>query len=408
MKLHPAFLAAAAFACSLPAAEIQKDIPYGSAGGIELKLDARIPDGPGPFPALVIVHGGGWSGGSKSDPREVGPILDPLTDAGIAWFSVNYRLSRQARYPACIEDVESAVQFVKRHAAEFRVDPAKVAISGDSAGGHIVDMVAVRASPDHPERRLAGVVSFYGPNDLVEDSFRRNGPSPSLQALFGLPPKILNGPTVKLLQSASPLAYLSADLPPFLLLHGTADQSVDYPGSVILKADLDAIGVPCELITIPGGVHVMWNWDHMKPPQTAYKQQMIRWLKALFARPERPAPPRPRVDPARLAGKWAKAKAPAGAAVILAADGTGRSLVEPACPIGWTFDPAANAVHIDYPERQGRDVPYAGSPDLSTLARNKIEAAGPRPTVGFADWRYFPGPDVFVSSNGEIFRRQAN
>jgi acetyl esterase/lipase len=408
MKLHPVFLVAAVLACPLSAAEIQKDIVYGTAGGFPLRLDARIPDGPGPFPAVVIVHGGGWAGGSKADPKEVGPILDPLTGAGIAWFSVDYRLSRRAHYPACIEDVESAVQFVKRHATDYRIDPAKVAISGDSAGGHIVDMVAVRATPDHPERHLIGVVSFYGPDDLVEDSFRRNGPSPSLQALFGLPPKVLDGPTVKLLQDASPLAYLTVNLPPFLLLHGTADQSVDYPGSVILQADLDAIGVPCALVTIPRGIHVMWNWDHMKPPQTAYKRQMIDWLKAVFARPERPVQPLPHVDPARLAGKWAKAKAPPGAAVILAADGTGQSLVEPACAIGWTFDPTADAVHLDYPSGQGRDVPYAGSPELPATARNKIAAAGPRPVVGFADWRYFPGPDVFISSNGEIFRRQAN
>src|SRR4051812_25588069 len=137
MKLFSIAVAALLLAGTARAAEIQKDLQYAAPGGVPLLLDARVPDGPGPFPAVVIVHGGGWSGGDKADPKEVRPILDPLTAGGIAWFSVNYRLAPQFRYPACIEDVEAAVQFVKTHAKDFRVDPNKIALSGDSAGGHI-------------------------------------------------------------------------------------------------------------------------------------------------------------------------------------------------------------------------------------------------------------------------------
>lgn len=397
---------------AVSAAEIQKDIPYATPGGVPQLLDARVPDGAGPFPAIVIVHGGGWGGGNKADPNEVGPILDPLTNGGIAWFSVNYRLSRQAHYPACIEDVEAAVQFVKAHAKEYRIDPDKVAISGDSAGGHIVDMVAVRATPDKPERHLAAVISFYGPNDLVEDSFRRNGPSPSLQALFGIPPTILDTPTVKLLEDASPIAFVSPDLPPFLLLHGTADQSVDYPGSIIWKEAMDALGVPCELITIPHGVHVMGNWDRMNPPQTAYKAQAVTWLQNVFAQVDagkKAAKPAPAVaaQKTKVAGHWKNAKGTGGTEVTLAIDGSGSSLAAPACPVTWSFDPTTNRVQIQYPEGQGRDVPYAGSPDLAQGPKDKIAKAGERPKVAFADWRYFPAQDLMISSNGEIFRRQA-
>lgn len=393
----------AALAASAPAAPIQKDIVYGWAGGKPLKLDAQLPDGPGPFPAVVIVHGGGWAGGDKEDPREVRPILDPLIQAGYAWFSVNYRLSRQARYPACIEDVESAIQFVKRNAARFHVDPEKVVLSGDSAGGHIVDMVAVRATPDHPERRLAGVISFYGPVDLVEDSFRRGGPSPSLQSLFGIPAKRLDSATVELLEGASPTAYVNPNLPPFLLLHGTSDTAVDYPGSILWKRDLDALGVPCTLITIPHGIHVMGNWDRMKPPQTAYKQQMVSWLRWVFARPPQKPRALPEVAPNRLEGTW---REDGGSEVVrLEADGSGSSLASPACPVTWSYDPAAGRLRVMYPEGMGREVPYATSPDLTSIQRNRISAAGPRPTVGFADWRYFPRRDLMISADGEIFRR---
>jgi acetyl esterase len=430
VKTIPAFLLAVLIAGSIHASEIQKDIKYAEAGGKPLYLDARVPDGPGPFPAVIVVHGGGWAAGNKAMEGEVQPILGPLTQGGFAWFSVDYRLSRVAHYPACIEDVEAAVQFVRNHAKDYKIDPDKIALSGDSAGGHIVNMVAVRATPDHPERRLAAVVCFYGPNDLVEDSFRRNGPSPSLQALFGLPPTKLDTATVKLLQDASPIAFVSPHLPPFLLLHGTADQSVDYPGSIIWKEDLDALGVPCELITIPHGVHVMGNWDKMKPPQTAYKAQVVAWLQAVFAQVGAPVPPaaplgrRHRIaawlrhlfgrgassGPAtmkRVAGWWQNAKAPDTSGTQLVRDGSGHSLAAPASSLQWTFDPATSLVHIEYPPGQGRDVPYAGSPDLSESSQDKITKAGVRPKVAFADWRYFPAQDLMISSNGEIFRRQA-
>jgi len=432
MKSFPAFLLTLVLAGSALASETQKNIQYAAPGGKPLYLDARIPDGPGPFPAVIIVHGGGWAGGDKAMAGEVQPILQPLTDGGLAWFSVNYRLSRQAQYPACIEDVEAAVQFVRAHAKEYNIDPNKIALSGDSAGGHIVNMVAVRATPDKPERRLAAVVCFYGPTDLVEDSFRRNGPSPSLQALFGIPPNQLDTTTVKLLQDASPTAFVSPHLPPYLLVHGTADQSVDYPGSIIWKEDLDALGVPCQLITIPMGVHVMGNWDKMKPPQTAYKAQVVAWLQAALAKAGPPPEPahahggkggllgnifgqghkqrghETAAEPVTIAdvvGWWKNVKGPEGSATRLVADGSGNSLLAPASSLQWSFDPAASLVHIEYPPGQGRDVPYAGSPDLAKGPADKIANAGVRPKVSFADWRYFPAQDIMISSNGEIFRR---
>jgi acetyl esterase len=394
-----------ALAGSAAGSEVQRDIAYAAPEGKPLYLDARIPDGPGPFPAVIIVHGGGWAAGDKAMAGEVQPILAPLSEGGLAWFSVNYRLSRQARYPACVEDVEAAVQFVRAHARQYRIDPDRIALSGDSAGGYIVNMVAVRAAPDRPERRLAAVVCFYGPTDLVEDSFRRNGPSPSLQALLGLPPRTLDAPTVKLLQGASPTAWVSPSLPPYLLVHGTADQSVDYPGSLIWKEDLDALGVPCAMITIPGGVHVMGRWDEMQPPQTAYKAQVVAWLRAVLARLVARPGPEPRASAARVRGDWRNSLAPANV-LSLAAGGAGNSRAEPASALTWNFNPATSLVHIDYPPGQGRDVPYAGSPDLSASARAKIAQAGGRPKVAFADLRYFPAQDILISSDGEIFRRQ--
>ena len=247
----------------------------------------------------------------------------------------------------------------------------------------------------------------------MEDSFRRNGPSPSLQALFGIPPKILDTPTVKLLQDASPFAHVSPNLPPFLLIHGTADQSVDYPGSVIWKQALDALGVPCELITIPHGVHVEWNWDRMNPPQTAYKQQMVAWLQAVFARG--PVAPMPATAPAtreKVAGRWKirQGSDPSGTIPCPPTGPANRSRRRRA-PLTWSFDPATSLVHIEYPAGQGGTSPTRGSP-CPTWPRDTRGQDRPcrRAAEGFvwADWRYFPARDLMISANGEIFDRTAS
>src|SRR5271163_598310 len=94
------------------AAEIRTDIEYSRAGGTSLRLDASIPEGTGPFPAAVIVHGGGWVRGDKK--IDVAPLFKPLSDAGIAWFSINYRLADDPLlFGIAIHDVEAAVRFVK-------------------------------------------------------------------------------------------------------------------------------------------------------------------------------------------------------------------------------------------------------------------------------------------------------
>jgi len=425
MKIPAAIIFALALAGTVHAKDAQYDIEYANPGGEPQYMDYRIPDGKGPFPVLIFVHGGGWGRGDKEDPMEVQPILDPLYNGNIAWFTINYRLAPPNPYPGYVEDVESAVQYIKKYAKEFNIDPNKIAISGESAGGHIIDMVAVRATPDKPERHLAAVVSFYDPNDLVEDAFRRNQINPSVNGSFGFRSQVLNDQTIKILQDASPIAFVSPNLPPFLLVHGTADTSVDYPSSPIWKDALDALGVPCELITIPHGVHVMGNWDRMDPPQVAYKQQVVDWLNKQFAKVDEAAktPAKPYVAPApvtkeKVAGLWKNVKGPDNSGIYLAADDTGNSLIAPTCAIKWNFDPATASVHIDYPAGQGRDVPYAGSPDISQSNKDKITNAvapvgsldrtpGVRPKVGFYDFHYFPSKDIMISSNGEVYQRVA-
>src|ERR1700722_8079959 len=111
------------------------DIEYGRAGKYILLFDAHIPDGTGPFPAVLLVHGGAWVGGDRITSVE--PLFKPLTDAGFAWFSISYRLAGDVvRNPiaaalhlgAAESDVRRAVTFVKEHAGEYRVNPHKIVL----------------------------------------------------------------------------------------------------------------------------------------------------------------------------------------------------------------------------------------------------------------------------------------
>ncbi len=161
------------------AAEFLPDIEYAQVDGESLKLDASVPDGDGPFPIAILIHGGGWGGGDKA--LEYVPPTEQLTDAKFTWFSINYRLAPQHRWPACMNDVRTAIHWVKQHAAEFKGDPNRIALIGYSAGGHLAAYAAATADDDS---RPQALVLLAGPTDLVADCERRGGVSPALQALF--------------------------------------------------------------------------------------------------------------------------------------------------------------------------------------------------------------------------------
>lgn len=255
-------------------ATLRTDIEYGTAGGESLKLDVSVPDGAGPFPAVILVHGGGWNGGDKSGGPQKGymaPMHAPLEKAGFAWFSINYRLAPKHRYPACIEDVETAIRWVKANAAEYHIDPARIVLAGESAGGHLVALAAVRMTE---ATRVAAFVPFYGRHDLVGAMLPSERLPKNLGELFGS--EVLDAATEARLREASPLDHVRSGLPPFLLVHGTADASVPYSQSVALAARLTVSGVACDLIMIKDGVHGMINWNKVAPD---YPDQVIAWLR---------------------------------------------------------------------------------------------------------------------------------
>lgn len=250
------------------------NVVYGEADGKPLRLDLCRPAGRGPFAGAILVHGGGWAGGDKE--RDTRPLLAPLTSAGIAWFTINYRLAPQYRYPASLEDVYTAIRWVKAHAAEYDVDPQRLALIGESAGGYLVEMAAMEGPPD---TRVAAVVPFFGPADLLAQSVGRDGGlRRDLKFLFGR--SALDPGTKAILREASPLSHVHPGLPPFLVFHGTADRIVPYSESVALVERLKSAGVRCDFVTIPGGSHAMGNWNRVAP---GFKGELVAWLQKTLA-----------------------------------------------------------------------------------------------------------------------------
>jgi acetyl esterase/lipase len=273
----PSLCVAAFFCC----AAVKPDIEYATAAGESLRLDASIPDGPGPFPIVILIHGGGWSSGDKA--KDFTDLFTPLTQNHFVWFSLNYRFAPKFRWPACFDDVQTAIRWVKAHAADYHGDPTRIALLGYSAGGQLATLAAVTAQPD---TQVQAVVGFAPPTDLELDLPTRGGLSPSLQALLNRPHELTPDARSQL-RDLSALDHLPAPdapthLPPFLLVHGTADKSVPYPGSLNFQAALQKLHIPCDLITLPNAPHNILTWQAAKPH---YELEVIHWLQKTLENP---------------------------------------------------------------------------------------------------------------------------
>jgi alpha-L-fucosidase 2 len=253
----------------MASADLKKDIEYARAGDTRLKLDASVPDGAGQFPVVIVVHGGGWASGDKA--TDLAPLLTPLTDAHYTWFSINYRLAPASRWPAGYDDVRTAIRWVKTHAADFKGDPNHIALLGYSAGGHLA---CLAATENDPTTTMQAIVGIAPPTDLEIDLPQRGGLSKSLQDLLDRP-KELSVESRKQLHEMSAVNHIRAGMPPFLLMHGTADKSVPYDGSVTFAARLKAVKVPCELITINDAPHRLSDWEKFDPK---FGLKMVSWL----------------------------------------------------------------------------------------------------------------------------------
>ncbi len=239
-----------------------RDIAYAVVDDQTLRLDLYRPrDVQGDRPLVIWVHGGAWRSGSKDTVPIVG-----LVEHGFAIASVEYRLTPTAPFPAQVHDIKAAIRFLRSQAEEYHLDPQRFFIAGASAGGHLAALVGVSAGvpqlEGHPQiapqqsSAVAGIVSFYGASNLqsILDQSTPHGLSvrvPALRLLLGGLPE--DRPQAAAL--ASPVAHVTADDPPLLLIHGDQDPQMPVQQAYELQQGYQVARLPVELKIVAGGVH---------------------------------------------------------------------------------------------------------------------------------------------------------
>jgi acetyl esterase/lipase len=282
-------------AAQAPRAERIENIQYATVNGMSLQMDASLPVGCTNQPAVIIVHGGGWVAGDRR--TTVAPLFQPLNDAGFAWFSISYRLATSiTQFGVAIDDVQSAIRFIKSHAAEYGIDPSRLALIGESAGGQLASMAVLRGGPDVA---VKAVVALYAPSDLVSLA-KTSGyvPDSIRDQVQGTP---WEGLVLAGLSQLSPINNVRGNMPPFLFIHGTSDTLVPYNQSVDMCQRMRSKGGSCEVYRVQGGGHGIRWWESYPKIAVAYKAKMINWLEVQLGAPT-PTNLNPRIHDVRSSG----------------------------------------------------------------------------------------------------------
>jgi acetyl esterase/lipase len=235
--------------------QVVPNVTYLVASNYEAKLDVyRRRDASGPQPTLIFFHGGGWIQGSKEQSLM---SLIPWFEMGWDVVNVEYRLGRVALAPAAVEDGLCALRFVATRAKDYDIDPSRLVVSGESAGGHLALTTGMipesagldRQCPGVPLPKAAAIIDWYGITDVVDLLDGANRKPYAVAWLSSLPNR------EDVARRVSPLTYVRAGLPPILAIQGDADPTVPYQHSVRLTKALSEAGVPNQLVTVPGGKH---------------------------------------------------------------------------------------------------------------------------------------------------------
>jgi acetyl esterase/lipase len=269
----------------------KQTVAYAQRSGKDLLLDLYLPQSRRHCPAIVFLHGGGWSVGS----RETGPDFTRFfARDGFAMVSIDYRLTPDGQFPANLEDVKTAIRWLRTHAKEYRVDPERIGLWGTSAGGYLAAMAALTPAgefegTDNRNRKSAVrcVLDAYGPVLFTSMDAETAAEHATLQSLAtGLrdanapapPParphaaadsaesKLMGAPIDAVadnVKKASPLTYVSRQAPPFLIMHGLADDAVPHHQSVQLYEALAKADAEVTLRLVDGLPHSFFNRSNL-------------------------------------------------------------------------------------------------------------------------------------------------
>jgi acetyl esterase/lipase len=284
-------LAAIVFLCISSVAgsplRVETNVVYGMCSGLALLLDVHYPHSPNGY-GIVFIAGSGWSAPLSLDAKplkesdQVKIWGEPLVKAGYTVFTVNHRALPRFSYPAPVEDAQRAVRFIRYHAAQYGIRPDQIGAVGGSSGGHLVSLLGLLDGQGNPNdgspinrvsAKVQCVVTRAAPADLVLMAKEQQPLIPLFGYAINWDPSSFEHRTFV---EASPVTYVSADDPPFLMVHGDADTRVFFKQSEVLEAALRKAGVQVKLLRVPSGGHGPKFDGANNPPD--YIGEMIHWL----------------------------------------------------------------------------------------------------------------------------------
>lgn len=260
-----------------PATRLLKDVTFlatDRAEKLDLYLPAPIPGGK-LAPAVVWIHGGGWTGGTKSETRAA-EICGALAAAGYVAVSIDYRLGDGA-WPTNLHDCKNAVRFLRAHAAEYQIDAKRIAVAGGSAGGHLALMAGFTADQADFEPKgkatpypgvssqVSCIIDLYGPASLLTRLETDAKGVPNGKRKPGGDLKVFGAVSIDdpVFTLASPVTHIAQNSPPVLIMHGLIDGTVDIGQSWSVAGALVGKGVEHEFILVEGAGHTFdfefWN-----------------------------------------------------------------------------------------------------------------------------------------------------
>jgi len=270
----------------LPAAkQVDRNVVYGMYSGLALLMDVYYPKNPNGY-GVIHISGSGWAkplsldAGLLNHQGHVKLEGAALVEAGYTVFSVNHRATPRFQYPAAVEDVQRAVRYIRYHADDYNINPDRIGAVGGSSGGHLVSMLGTLDGKGDPTdassiNRLSAKVQCVVAR-AAPLTFMEGGIGEEFLGVRAAQVKKEGSPEYKIAYEASPLNHVSADDPPFLLLHGDKDDIVPIKNSEYMEEALKKVKVPIRFLRIEGSRHGPAFPGAINPPD--FDKERVAWL----------------------------------------------------------------------------------------------------------------------------------